>query len=123
MAKVNEDKVIGVNETETTETETIGVAETRPAKVTEAELTKEIKNFKEYLDKQPKVSIMIPEDPLNPDDVVPIGINGVIYAIPRGQMFEVPKPIADIWNNSYKETQKANQKIRKSMEKDIQIMG
>lgn len=88
----------------------------------EKELNNEVLNMKEILANEPKVSIIIPEDPLNPDDVVPIGINGVTYAVPRGQMFEVPKSVAEVWKNSYENTQKANQRIRKSMEKDIQII-
>jgi len=87
----------------------------------EKDLQKEELSVKAQLDACDKVPIMIPYDPMNPDDVVPIGLNGVIYAIPRGKEFMVPKPIYEIWKNSYMETVKANEKAKKLMEKEIEI--
>lgn len=87
----------------------------------EAQIRREEKSVKEQLEAMPKVSIEIPEDPNNPDDVVPVGWQGVIYAIPRGQMFEVPKVIYDIWKESYQKTKEVNKRIR-SM-KEINIHG
>ncbi|MEH7082964.1 hypothetical protein V7139_09550 [Neobacillus drentensis] len=88
----------------------------------EAKIAKEEKNLKKQLDAMPKVSIEIPEDPNNPDDVVPVGWNGIIYAIPRGQQFEVPKVIYEIWRESHKKTQEVNKRIRESVNKEITVL-
>ncbi len=88
----------------------------------EAQIKKEEKSLKQQLDAFPKVKMEIPEDPNNPDDVVPIGWNGIIYAIPRGQQFEVPEPIYDIWKNSYDQTKAVNKRIRESTKKEIQVL-
>jgi uncharacterized protein (DUF885 family) len=87
----------------------------------EALIAKQEKTLKQQLDAMPKVWIEIPEDPNNPDDVVPVGWNGIIYAIPRGQQFEVPKAIYDIWKESHKKTQEVNRRIRESINKEIEI--
>ena len=89
----------------------------------EKELEKQEKSFKNWLDEQPKVSIEIPEDPNNPNEVVPVGLNGVIYAIPTCKQFDVPKPIYDIWKYSHEETKKVNKRIRESVHKEIKISG
>ena len=93
---------------------------------TEKQLEKEAalaeKSMKARLDAEKKVPIHIPEDPLNPDDVVPVGVNGVIYAIPRGQTFEVPESIYNAWKYSYDETVKANKKITFEKNKQIQVL-
>jgi hypothetical protein len=88
----------------------------------EAQIAKEEKSLKKQLDAMPKVSIEIPEDPNNPDDIVPVGWNGIIYAIPRGQQFEVPNVIYDIWRESHKKTQEVNKRIRESVNKEIQVL-
>jgi hypothetical protein len=88
----------------------------------EAQLAKQEKTLRQRLDEMPKVSIEIPEDANNPDDVVPVGWNGIIYSIPRGQQFEVPKVIYEIWKESHKETQKVNKRIRESTKKEIQVL-
>ena len=88
----------------------------------EAQIAKQEKTLRQRLDEMKKVSIEIPEDPNNPDDVVPVGWNGIIYAIPRGQQFEVPKVIYDIWRESHKKTQEVNKRIRESINKEIQIL-
>lgn len=89
----------------------------------EKEIAKQELTVKQLLDAEKKVPIFIPEDPLNPDDVVPVGINGVIYAIPRGAQFEVPESIYKVWKYSYDETVKANKKIKVEKNKDIQVIG
>lgn len=94
-----------------------------PAKITEKQMQQEELNFKQQLDAMPKVPILIPEDPLNQDDVVPIGCNGVVYAIPRGKQFMVPQLIAEIWNESYSKTMAANRKITISEKRDIVVTG
>lgn len=88
----------------------------------EAELAKQEMSMKKRLAKEKKVPIFIPEDPLNPDDVVPVGVNGVIYAIPRGQQFDVPESIYKAWKYSYDETVKANKKIAFEKNKQIQVL-
>ncbi len=88
----------------------------------EAQIKKEEKSLKQQLEAFPKVKMEIPEDPNNPDDVVPVGWNGIIYAIPRGQQFEVPQPIYDIWKNSYDQTKAVNKRIRESTKKEIQVL-
>lgn len=88
----------------------------------EAKLVREEKTLKQQLDEMPKVTIEIPEDPNNPDDVVPVGWNGIIYAIPRGQQFEVPEVIYNIWKESHKKTQEINKRIRESVKKEIKVL-
>ncbi|AGY47929.1 hypothetical protein Plant_7 [Bacillus phage poppyseed] len=91
-------------------------------KTLEAQAKAEEKNFKQQLKEMPKKLIHIPEDPNNPDDVVSITWNGVTYAVPRGQQFEVPYVIADIFYDSYKRTQEVNKRIRESTRKEITIL-
>lgn len=87
----------------------------------EKEIEKQERSFKEQLAKEKKVPIHIPDDPLNPDDVVPVGLNGVIYAIPRGQSFEVPESIYKVWKYSYDKTVEANKRIKVEKNKQIQV--
>lgn len=87
----------------------------------QAQLPQEDMDLKAVLDAMPKRKIMIPNDDLNPDDVVPIGWNGIIYAVPRGKAFDVPEVIADIWENSYEQTMKARKKMTVSENRDIVI--
>lgn len=88
---------------------------------TQTNEAQEEKDLKAQLAAMPKKSILIPEDPMNPDDVVPIGWNGIIYAVPRGIEFQVPEVIADIWNQSYALTNKARRKMTVSENKDIVV--
>lgn len=88
----------------------------------EAQIRQEEKTLKQVLAERPKVMIEIPEDPNNPDDVVPVGWNGIIYAIPRGQQFEVPDVIYNIWKDSHQKTQAINKRIRESVTREITIM-
>lgn len=87
----------------------------------ERQLAKEEKNMKAALAAQKKVRILIPENTLNPNEVVPVGVNGVIYGIPTGQEFEVPEPIYLAWKNHYDETRKANKKMDEVLTKEIKI--
>jgi hypothetical protein len=87
----------------------------------EAQIAAQDKTLKQQLDNMPKVSIEIPEDPNNPDDVVPVGWNGIIYAIPRGRQFEVPKAIYEIWKESHEKTKAVNKRIRESITKEIVV--
>lgn len=88
----------------------------------EAQIAKEEKSIKQQLKAMKKVPIEIPEDPNNPDDIVPVGWQGVIYSIPRGQQFEVPEVIYHVWKESYEKTKEVNKRIRESIKKEIKIM-
>lgn len=83
----------------------------------------EEQTLKAQLEAMPKKSIHIPEDEQNPGDVVPIGWNGIVYAVPRGKSFQVPEVIADIWQNAYEQTQKAKRKIKITENKEIAVFG
>lgn len=67
-------------------------------------IAQEEKTFKQKLKAQKKVPMLIPLDPLNPHEPAIVGINGVIYSIPRGKQVDVPEQIAKIWNESYNKT-------------------
>lgn len=88
----------------------------------EKELAKQENTMKAILEAQPKKTIHIPENPLNPNEVVPVGVNGVIYAIPVGQDFEVPKSIYDTWKYSYDKTREANKRMDEVLKKEIKIL-
>jgi hypothetical protein len=91
-------------------------------KAAERQLAKAEKSLHAQLKGMKKVSLTIPEDPNNPDDVVPITWNGITYAVPRGIEFEVPEVIRDIWKESYEKTQAVNKRIRESVKKEIKIL-
>ncbi|MFE3973185.1 MULTISPECIES: hypothetical protein [unclassified Peribacillus] len=88
----------------------------------ERELAKQEKSMKAILDAQPKKLIHIPENPMNPNEVVPVGVNGVIYAIPVGQDFEVPQSIYETWKYSYEKTREANKRMEEVLKKEITIL-
>lgn len=88
----------------------------------ERELAKEERSMKAILDAQPKKLIHIPENPMNPNEVVPVGVNGVIYAIPVGQDFEVPQSIYETWKYSYDKTRQANKRMEEVLKKEITIL-
>lgn len=58
---------------------------------------------KEYLDKQPKVSVFIPD---TQDEYV--AINGYAYLLKRGEQVDVPKPIAELLHNKWRALNKSN---------------
>lgn len=67
---------------------------------------------KEQLEKEKKVNIFIPVDEMNPDlDIFEINLSGYKYQIPRGQEFQVPVSIYEIWKESYEKTLRAERKI------------
>lgn len=89
----------------------------------ENQAKEEIRSAEQQLKDMPKVTIIIPDDPQNPNDkVVPVGWNGVIYTIPRGITVEVPYVIAEIWQDSYARTRAVNQRIEKSTKQEIKVM-
>lgn len=79
------------------------------------------KSMRQILDEQKKKTILIPENPLNPNEVVPVSLNGVTYAIPTGIECEVPESIYKIWKYSYDETRKAQQKMGNLLNKKLEI--
>ncbi|WP_342440017.1 hypothetical protein NSS79_15425 [Paenibacillus sp. FSL L8-0436] len=91
-------------------------------KAGERQVARQESALMKQLAKMKKVKITIPDDPLNPDDVVPVGWNGIIYAIPRGQEFEVPEVIYDIWKESYTKTQAVNKRVRENANREIKIL-
>lgn len=100
-------------------------AEEKAAKE-ESRLEKEIENqtktMKARLEAEPKKTILIPENPMNPNEVVPVGVNGVIYAIPVGQEFEVPESIYNTWKYSYDKTREANKRMDQILKKELKIL-
>lgn len=57
------------------------------------------------------VPILIPLSEIGDNSPVPVGINGVVYTIPRGKEFSVPQSIYTQWKNSYEKTLAANARI------------
>lgn len=88
----------------------------------EKELAKQEKTMKARLASEPKKTILIPENPMNPNEIVPVGVNGVIYAIPVGQEFEVPESIYNTWKYSYDKTREANKRMEQVLKKEIKIL-
>lgn len=88
----------------------------------EKKLSSEQQSMLEKLQALPKKKILIPEDPLNPnDEVVPVCVNGVLYTIPRGKECEVPDVVYDVWKESYEKTVAANKKIKITELKDMAV--
>jgi acyl-CoA synthetase (AMP-forming)/AMP-acid ligase II len=61
----------------------------------------------------PQKQIEIPYSEVGDNSPVVVGINGVIFTIPRGKEFTVPAPVYDIWKESYTETMKIQARINK----------
>lgn len=78
----------------------------------EKELAKAEKTMKQILSEEEKVTIFIPDDPINDSKVATVSINGVQYAIPRGKEFLVPKSIKEVWDRSYSETLRVARRIK-----------
>lgn len=104
-----------IEEVEVVEVEEEVVEEMTVAKAKKT-LQNQVEKFaykvKEQCDNAPKKSIFIPTDDRNPDiDSLEINLSGYRYFIPRGVECEVPKPIYDIWKESYEKTLAAERKI------------
>lgn len=92
-----------------------------PAKV-ERNLTK-AEIMKEALSKQPKVSIYIPlEKGESRNSVETVILNGYRLNIKKGEYVEVPKQIADIIKDSYKQTERAYQKALEQTSEDQRVV-
>lgn len=65
------------------------------------------------------VPIHIPNDPLNDDDnVVVVGINGVFWPIKRGEEVQVPEPVYQVYQDSYKRTREVEKRMN-STDKEV----
>ena len=65
--------------------------------LTEADMEAQARHTGDVLRTQEKVRIKIPLDHKNPANrVVPVGVNGYLYYINRGETVEVPQTVADI---------------------------
>lgn len=61
------------------------------------QIDREAQEWGKIYNAEEKVSIRIPQDPLNrDDDTVPVCVNGYNYFIKRGVTVEVPRTIAEI---------------------------
>lgn len=76
--------------------------ETRKQQTEEA-VKSDVQIMKETLDKQPKVSFMIPlSEGENEGDYETVCLNGYSMKIKKGEMVELPKQVAEILADSYK---------------------
>lgn len=89
----------------------------------EKAMAEQEKTMKSILLAQPKKTILIPEDPLNANEPLAIGINGVIFAVPRGVEVEVPQSVYEVWKDSYERTRKANNRITVKEIKELTVDG
>lgn len=77
------------------------LSEAQESRNAERALRADAKKMKEHLEKQPKVSIMIPPDPgLKPEDVEKnpfvVNLNGYKMEFPVGQYIQVPQQVFEI---------------------------
>ena len=76
--------------------------ETRKQQIEEA-VKSDVQIMKEALDKQPKVSFMIPlSEGENEGAYETVCLNGYSMKIKKGEMVELPKQVAEILADSYK---------------------
>jgi len=83
---------------------------------TEGQLTKAYNSFRDQLEAEEQVDIMIPPTQLYPEGSnMPICLNGVTYTIPVGIKFDkgVPKSIYAVWEDSYNMDREARMKMKK----------
>lgn len=66
---------------------------------------------KRQCDEGEKVKLTIPFNAHGEDEIVEINLSGYKWQIRRGEETTVPKAIADIWNESYRNTLAAERKI------------
>lgn len=75
---------------------------------------------KKYCDEAEKVELTIPFNESNPaDDIFEVNISGYKWQIRRGEPTMVPKPIADVYNESYRDTIRATNRIKFDAKKPI----
>lgn len=79
------------------QSETISKIEAKLKEIPTRELVEESISTGEALNKEKKVSIVVPKSELNPHDLlVPVTVNGYTYQIIRGEEVEVPVTIKNI---------------------------
>lgn len=73
----------------------------KPNPNSDAQMDAEVKRWGQQLAKYPKKHVRIPRLPNGPEgDCVPVGINGYVFKIKRGEDVEVPEPVYNILNDS-----------------------
>ena len=82
-------------------------------------LKDDVKAVGEALGKQKKRAIMIPFDPLNPEEPYIVSINGYITSIPRGQMVEVPEEVFLVAQESMVKTMRVERSIKPQEPKTV----
>lgn len=88
------------------------------------DMKRENKSFLKQLQAEEYVDIEIDPSSIYPEgSTVPIGLNGVTFHVPVGQLFEkgVPKSIKETWDYSKRETRKAMTALKKKMTGEIKI--
>ncbi|NPV90068.1 MAG: hypothetical protein HPY50_04740 [Firmicutes bacterium] len=81
------------------------------AQLKREELTPELQNMRDIIMAEPKVRLFIPRDKLNPVGHRWVCINGIEFYLAVGKEIEVPRCVAEVWNNSFTETQAAEERI------------
>jgi hypothetical protein len=67
---------------------------------------------KEYIKTCETVHIILPTDPLNPyDNYQYIMLNGMTFTFKKGEEIDMPRPLYEIWKNSYDQTRKAEARV------------
>jgi hypothetical protein len=77
------------------------------------EVEKELLSDREALLAQERVTITIPRDRNNPAKHVWVQVNGQEFYLAVGKPIEVPKVVAEVWQDSYSRTIEAEQKMEK----------
>lgn len=82
---------------------------------------KTAKSVKEMIESDEMVKVVLPEDPQRPDSCAEIGLNGVVYTVPRGVEVEIPKCIYNVFLYSHQKTIQAMKDAGANMRKEIVI--
>ncbi len=78
--------------------------------------------IKQILQSEGYRPIFIPKDPQNKDDThYPIGVNGIIFNVRRGEMVQVPLAVAEVWEDSFRRTEEANDRIDRSTSEKVEL--
>lgn len=81
------------------------------ARTTENQESPEFQSMKDQIMAQPKVKLTIPKDKLNPVNHRWVCVNGIEFYLAVGKEIEVPQCVAEVWNNSFNETLRAEERI------------
>jgi hypothetical protein len=81
------------------------------AKSAEEAVGPEFQSMKDRIMAQPRVKLFIPKDKLNPAGHRWVCVNGVEFYLAVGKEIEVPRCVAEVWNSSFSETLKAEERI------------